>query len=290
MSKSPARPQDAFLLHTYHELRQFTEAFAQGHFHLLILVGGPGLAKSHLLRDAVGHDSCWIEGNATPLGMYVQLWQHRDRPVIIDDVDSLYANPAGVRLLKCLCQTDPVKTVAWHSTAAALDRDAVPRQFTTTSRVAIICNAWKTLNDNVAAVQDRGHVLIFEPTPLEVHQHVAGWFWDQEIFDWFGRHLHLIRQPSMRYYVRAAELKQAGMDWEKALPCPHLSPTTLLVARLQADPHYPTEEARARAFVASGAGCRATYFNHARKLPTSRAAPSIPLAHGMPPQEERAVA
>ena len=196
MSKSPARPHDAHLIHTYQELRQFTEAFAQGHFHLLILVGGPGLAKSHLLRAAVGPDACWIEGNATPLGMYIQLWHHRDRPVVIDDVDSLYANPAGVRLLKCLCQTDPVKTVAWQSTAAALDRDAVPRQFTTTSRVAIICNAWKTLNDNVAAVQDRGHVLIFEPAPLEVHQHVAGWFWDQEIFDWFGRHLHLIRQPS----------------------------------------------------------------------------------------------
>ena len=47
------------------------------------------------------------------------------------------------------------------------------------SRVAIIANAWKTLNDNVAAVQDRGHVLIFEPTALEVHQQVARWFWDQ---------------------------------------------------------------------------------------------------------------
>ena len=220
MSKIPARPQDAHVIHTYQELRQFTEAYARGHFHLLILVGGPGLAKSHLLRAVVGSGACWIEGNATPLGMYIQLWQHRDHPVVIDDVDSLYANPAGVRLLKCLCQTDPVKTVAWQSTATALDRDEIPRRFTTSSHVAIICNAWKTLNDNVAAVQDRGHVLIFEPTPLEVHKQVAGWFWDQEIFDWFGRHLHLIRQPSMRYYVRAGrtEAGRHGLAQGTALP------------------------------------------------------------------------
>jgi hypothetical protein len=42
--------------------------------------------------------------------------------VAIDDVDGLYASNAAVRLLKCLCQTDPVKRVTWQSASALLDR------------------------------------------------------------------------------------------------------------------------------------------------------------------------
>src|SRR5512135_2254147 len=48
------------------------------------------------------------------------------------------------RLLKCLCQTEEEKTVAWHSDARSLERQRIPREFTTRSRVAIISNDWKT--------------------------------------------------------------------------------------------------------------------------------------------------
>ena len=198
--------------------------------------------------------------------MYCRLWEHRDEPVVIDDVDSLYASPAGVRLLKCLCQTDAVKRVAWQSSASQLDREGIPRAFTTSSKVAILSNDWRTLNANVRAVQDRGHVLLFEPSAEEVHRQAGEWFTDKEVYDWFGANLHLIVEPSLRHYVRASELKRAGLNWLEALPLKGLSPKTLLVARLQADPSYASEEARAQAFVAQGGGCRATYFNHARKL------------------------
>ena len=76
----------------------------------------------------------------------------------------------------------------------------------------IIANDWRTLNENVAAVQDRGHVLSFEPTPAKVHRRVGEWFEDEEIYAWFGRHLRVIAKPSMRHYVRAKELKAAGLD------------------------------------------------------------------------------
>ena len=81
---------------------------------------------------------CWIEGNATPFGMYAKLYKHRDQFVVIDDVDALYADRNGVRLLKCLCQTEDAKAVAWHSDARSLERQGIPREFTTTSRVVVI--------------------------------------------------------------------------------------------------------------------------------------------------------
>jgi hypothetical protein len=72
---------------------------------------------------------------------------------------------------------------------------------------------WQTLNKNVAALQDRGHVLFFEPGAAEVHRQARTWFDDAEIYEWFAANLHRVREPSLRHYVRAKELKAAGMDW-----------------------------------------------------------------------------
>lgn len=251
---------------TYEQLDQYLRAFAKGHFHLLILIGAGGLAKSRSVRSVLGGNGCWIEGNATPFGMYVKLYRHRDQFVVIDDVDGLYAERSGVRLLKCLCQTEPEKTVAWHSDARGLERQGVPREFTTKSRVIIISNDWKTLNKNVAALQDRGHVLLFEPVAAEVHRQARGWFDDSDIYEWFAANLHRVRSPSLRHYVRAAELKAAGMDWTVVLADENENPRARLTAELLANTGYSTTADRVQAFVEQGGGCRATFFNYRRRL------------------------
>ena len=64
---------------------------------------------------------------ATPFGMYVKLCRHRDQFVVIDDVDALYADRSGVRLLTCLCQTGEEKAVAWHTDARSLEPQGIPR-------------------------------------------------------------------------------------------------------------------------------------------------------------------
>jgi hypothetical protein len=261
-----ALPDGALAISTYRELEDFIAAFARGHLNLLILVGAAGLAKTRTVRRLLGPHTCWIEGNATPFGMYTKLYRYCDRFVVIDDVDSLYADRHGIRLLKCLCQTEEGKTVAWQSAARALEREGIPREFTTRSRVVIICNDWKTLNRNVVALQDRGHMLVFEPTAEEVHRKTGEWFDDPDIYRWFGENLHLVAEPSMRQYLRAAELKRAGMDWMQIVPLAPESQRQRLVAELQADRRFVTQERRVREFAARGGGCRATYFNHARRL------------------------
>lgn len=254
-----------FPIHGYGQLVQFVEAFASGHLNLLILLGQPGLAKSQSVRRVLG-TACWIEGNATAFGVYVALWEHRDQVIVLDDVDNLYADRNAVRLLKCLCQTDSVKRVSWQTASTTLDKEGIPRAFETRSRVVIIANEWKTLDRNVAAVQDRGHVIRFEPTAAEVHREVQSWFRDKEIYDWYGEHLALVTAPSMRQYVRAAELKAAGLDWRSIVLQDVLPPTTSLVAQLKADRRLRSEAERVREFARRGGGCRATYFNHAKRL------------------------
>lgn len=63
----------------------------------------------------------------------------------------------------------------------------------------------------------------------------------------------VIERPNMRYYVKAAELKQAQQagfepDWKNSLLKAWLKPTTALVARLLADPSYRSEQERIEAF------------------------------------------
>ena len=168
MAKSKSLPDYVLSVATYRELEQYAHAFADGHLNLFLLYGDPGLGKSQCLRRALGNKVCWIDGTASALGIYLQAHEHRNQPLVLDDVDGLYRDRHGIRLLKALCQTDPVKTISWQTATAT--RLGMARQFSTTSRVAIIANQWKSLNADVTALEDRGHCLHFAPSALEVHR------------------------------------------------------------------------------------------------------------------------
>ena len=284
MARSGEPPQGALVVRTYGELDQFVEAFAEGLLNLLLIIGRPGVQKSRAVKAAVGERACWIDGSATAFGLYGQLYRQRDRPVVIDDVDGLYADRAAVRLLKCLCQTEPRKRLGWHSAATARYGQGIPSSFETTSRVAILANELRALNVNVSAVLDRGHVLVFDPSAREVHLRTAGWFWDQEIFDFIGRSLHLTDPLAMRDYALAWELKRAAMDWKNwLLGRWGMTGTRRLVAKLKADPSLRTERERVRAFIEQEGGCRATYYNHAKRLARPLELPDIRL-NNRPPE------
>jgi hypothetical protein len=253
---------------TYSELERYGRAFADGHFEVFLLVGNPGLEKSTMLRKALeGKDARWIEGTLSAFQLYCETWEYKDHIFAIDDVDDLYGDRNAVRLLKCLCQTEPVKRLGWHTNASKLDKDGIPREFGTKSPVAIIANEWKALNKNVGALEDRGILIHFRPTAREVHQRVRAWFADDEIYGFIGGLLHLIAEPSMRHYVNCLRLKEAGLDWREALyESVGITGETLAVARLLDDPSFASGEARVAEFVERTGRSRATYFRIARKL------------------------
>lgn len=283
MVKSKSRPDFATSVHLYSQLQDYVRAFVEGHIKTLFVIGPPGTGKSRCIAEVTGKSALWIDGNATAFRLYVSAYEYRDQPIVLDDVDGLYRDRAAVRLLKALCQTEPVKSVSWQSNAAALDQLGVPRKFSTTSPMVIIANEWKSLNTNVSAVEDRGHILVFEPSPLEIHKHASQWFWDQEIFDFVASKLHLIKMHSLRTYCLASELKRAGINWKDSVLVRCLSGKALEVARLKADQNFSSEEDRVVAFVAAGHGCRATYFNYSKQLRPQVEVPVIVLKNTSPP-------
>ena len=115
--------------------------------------------------------------------------------------------------------------------------------------------------------------MLFDPTAEEVHSYVGAWFWDREIYDFVGDHLHLIARPSVRqYYLLAEERKKAGPrpdgeTWQDhVLKQLGLSGPALLVGKLLADPRYRTMQEIEQAFIHQGGGCRSTFYEHARRF------------------------
>jgi hypothetical protein len=274
------RPVRADIVTTYAELQQFVSAFANGKLNTVIIIGAPGLQKSRIVADTLGTHAHFIRGQTTAYGLYRDLYLHRNAPLVLDDLDCLFADRAAVRLLKCLLETNPVKTVSWQSRAT--QQDGLPSGFQTRSNVIIITNAWKTLNAHVSALEDRAHVLVFQPTPIEVHLRVGTWYWDQEIFDFIGSHLSLIKRPSMREYVLAWDRKRAGLPWRYFLLGRWLSGKQLLVAQLRADSRFATEADRVAVFIARASASRATYYNVLKKLPPLVEPPQVTLNNREP--------
>lgn len=278
-------PDDVIVVTTYAQLAMYLRKFAEGHFGLLLLLGRPGTGKTHHTRCALGallgegqsatgsagdKEALYVEGHVQPFGLYQKLWQFRDRTVVLDDLDRLYADPNCVRMLKPLCNTQRAKTISWitHMTRAGSE---IPDRFTTTSNVAMIANEWRTLNANVRALEERAIILHFAPSNEEVHHQVGHWFDDPIVYafiaDWLGQ----VPAISMRHYDKGRRLRGAGFsDWresllEMMLPDRRLS----LMARLQWDVALDSECDRVARFCQQTGCSRPTYFRLKNRLPTS---------------------
>lgn len=284
-------PDDVIVVTTYTQLALYLRKFAEGHLGLLLLLGRPGTGKTHHTKSALGalpsmgHQgptapSCeeevlYVEGHVQPFGLYQKLWQFRDRTVVLDDLDRLYADPNCVRILKPLCSTQRAKTISWitHMTRAGSE---IPDRFTTTSNVALIANEWRTLNANVRALEDRAIILHFAPSNEEVHRQVGEWFDDREVYAFIAGWLEQVPVISMRHYDKGRRLRAAGFtDWRESLlemmvPDRRVS----LMARLQWDAALQNEGERVARFCAQTGCSRPTYFRLKRLLPALDPKPS----------------
>jgi hypothetical protein len=210
------------LVTAYAELREWVRGFAKGALDVLIVEGSPGVGKSTIVKQVMVGKARIIEGRTSASRLYVELHRNADKPFVIDDVDDLYTDRAAVNLLKCLCRTDELKWAMWNTNAPWLEELAIPREFDTKTKVAILTNRWETLNNHSGAVEDRGVLIRFRPSAEELHRYVATAafdpnVFDQEVYEYIGDHLAVIAEPSIRHHRHAIKLKQGGLDWQGTL-------------------------------------------------------------------------
>ena len=273
-------PRETISLTTYSQLDLYLAKFSTGELGLVLLIGRHGTGKSEGVKRALrmtGAVECtgtvtkprvlYIEGHMQPYGLYRHLWEHRNHPVVLDDLDKLYADADCVRLLKPLCNTERTKRIAWL-TNLTLNANDVPASFSTTSNVILVANEWRTVNPNVRALEDRAIILHFNPPNAEVHRRVGEWFQDREVYEFIARIMPFITSLSMRHYCKGSQLRRARLpDWrngllQMVLPDPRLA----CIVALQYEPGLTSERERVERFGAATGYSRATYFRMKAKL------------------------
>ena len=276
-------PRDAIEVRDYPDLNHYLTKFAEGQLNLVLLIGRHGTAKTeHAKRvigfseeevhrkggDGAGRRVLYVEGHAQPFGFYNALWEHRDCPVILDDLDKLYAKPDCVRVLKPLCSNQPRKRITWY-TKATMSGDGPPPSFVTSSNVILIANEWRTLDANVRALEDRAIILHFAPDNHAIHRQVARWFDDQEVFDFISQHLPFVSELSMRHYEKGRMLRKAGvLEWRTHLLQMMLPDKKVaIVAALQAAPELGSDRERVDQFIRVTGLSRPTYYRIKQQLP-----------------------
>lgn len=262
---------------TYKELSQWVDAFMrQDGLRLLFVVGHPGASKSVSFKTQINEDCHrYIKaGRLSGFQLFKQLYLHRNKAILLDDVEDALKKRDTARILMALCETDEeARTIAWFGTETQLTAKkgeklvSVPQEFTTESRVCVISNEWGILTSRFGALLDRGTVLFFAPSAQEVHTYVEPWFSDPEIFGFIGRHLDEIPRHSIRFYVTSKDLKDKGLDWRKVLleswsqEQQKESPAHRLLRDIIADPRYKIEKERVQAFISHPLGkSRRMYF------------------------------
>jgi hypothetical protein len=289
----PETPPGARRLRAYAELESYLADFAEGRYRFLWIVGRPGAGKTESLKAAIRRRPVYYRkgGQLTPLQFYIDCYQHRGQPIVLDDAEHLLDNTLGKKHISSLAESSPVRQMNWGTTSPKLGD--TPQTYFTTSSLCIIAN--RTTSDE--AIQSRAVILFFDPTNAEVHRAVARWFWDQEIHDWFGRHLCRLPPLDTRWYVTADLDKRAGRDWRRIVLDAHADERNRpawIVQDLETDQAIPTREDKARAYTRTmtaadlkGAS-RAAYFRLRSRLEDEGrlivyAVPPIPLGHRRPP-------
>ena len=128
----------------------------------LLITGMGGMGKTYTVQDEVkknglvkGEDFGYIKGKITPQGLYIALYQNRDRLLIMDDSDSAWDNEDSTNLLKHALDTNEDKTMNWSSSKEiknplydSNDEDCeecstIPREFEYNGSIIFISNKFK---------------------------------------------------------------------------------------------------------------------------------------------------
>ena len=207
------------LITTYEDLSQYTKAFANRSITFLLLVGSPGSGKSRQMKtDLVETHHTWIDNHASNLGLYCSVYEAKDSPVVLDDINHFLKSKAACSLLKALTQTEETRSVSWESTAKVLGERKVPTRFETSSPICLIANQWNGTDADMAAIQDRAMPVAFYPSAETIHIRVKELGWcDKDVWKFIGDNLSEIPQPSMREYYQAMTYRKAGMNWQEKL-------------------------------------------------------------------------
>jgi len=190
---------------------------------LLVIDGPPGTGKTQSVKKVMKDGYLLINTHITPLFAYKVLYDFRNKPVVIDDIDNLIQNSKLVSLFKQCGETTKEKTLQWNSTSNQLGD--YPSRFETTSNLLLTVNRIYTdKNLNRLALLDRGFHVEFEPQREEIlnrmkeisEKATIEGKWD--IYNFIKEHIDFASNVNLRTLIKGFSLKNYGKsNWQEIL-------------------------------------------------------------------------
>ncbi len=128
----------------YATLERMATRVAIGHLPALIVSGPPGLGKSYavekvLEEQGVEHDI--MSGAISAVGLYIALWEQRDKGVVVlDDCDDVFRDETCLNLLKAVLDSSETRTVSYRKKAHWMEEMDIPQKFVFEGSVVFCTN------------------------------------------------------------------------------------------------------------------------------------------------------
>ena len=190
---------------TYERYHRHIAAWVARHIDCLLVLGQPGIGKSHAYQTRLGNRAHHrFGGRQTPLHVYRSLYDDPDLPVVLDDISSLLRDDNFRDMLKALCETGR-RTIHWGTTTNKLD--GRENTFVCRSPVLIVLNKMPPRDPDVAAIVDRCDTIEFAPSKQEIIVQMREIFpRDAELIDLLAE---LPATPSFRTLIKARRWQQS---------------------------------------------------------------------------------
>ena len=128
----------------FNDLKKYVQMVIDGE-PSLVITGTPGVGKTFLvtkqLKEA-GVDYVHIKGRSTAAGLYIALYENKDKILVIDDCDSVFRNEEAVNILKSALDSYEVREISWlvGRPISAPSGQKIPTKFVFNGGVIFISN------------------------------------------------------------------------------------------------------------------------------------------------------
>jgi len=236
-----------FLDETLQDIYDIARKVAAGAFNSLMISGRAGTGKTFSVEKALkdeglitDDDYIMVSGAVSTIMMFKKMFQYRNKVLVFDDCDAVFRDENGRNILKAALDTKKVRRISYLKKSGLvfdpkdfemdpegefnmIENGMVPAYFDFAGRVIFISNLPKDKADPDGAIRSRSILMDVNPDDATLMERIKTLlpYLDpkdmplkdkQEIYEFMKK----ANDVSMRTFVKAAGLKQAGLkNWER---------------------------------------------------------------------------
>ena len=236
-----------FLDETLQDIYDIARKVAAGAFNSLMISGRAGTGKTFSVEKAlkdegliIDDDYIMVSGAVSTIMMFKKMFQYRNKVLVFDDCDAVFRDENGRNILKAALDTKKVRRISYLKKSGLvfdpkdfemdpegefnmIENGMVPAYFDFAGRVIFISILPKDKADPDGAIRSRSILMDVNPDDATLMERIKTLlpYLDpkdmplkdkQEIYEFMKK----ANDVSMRTFVKAAGLKQAGLkNWER---------------------------------------------------------------------------